>query len=45
MIDDLRFDDAGCLLARNPGDEFNPNTIGALGAFRSIGEHTKKCVY
>ena len=45
VIDDPRFDDSGCLLARNPGEEFNPNTIEALGAFRSIGESTKKWVY
>ena len=44
MTNFIRFDDSGCLLARNPGEEFNPNTIAALGAFRSVGESTKKYV-
>ena len=44
MTNFIRFDDSGCLLARNPGEEFNPNTIAALGAFRSVGESTKKFV-
>ena len=42
ILDDSRFDDAGCLLSRRPGEEFNQNTIAALGAFRSLGESTKK---